>query len=146
MYKDQNGQEVSAGNGRRYAFGLGSQKQAVQLRYDVDADELLVAFGKSNEWTRASEFTGFSFSEIDPDGVEIPIADAAELLAKRLLHCDAKAFELRLYQTGIVEQIRSMLVEVREVTDVDELAIRRFVYEGVGTVDQLVTSFTKQTA
>jgi hypothetical protein len=146
MYRDQNNQLVEAGNGRRYAFGLGAQKQPVRLRYDVDADELVVAFGRSNEWSRASEFTGFTFAEIDTEGVEIPIAEPTDLFATRLQQIESEAFKTRIAQMGLVHRLRSLVSEFRQVTDKDEFTIRQFVYEGIGSVEQLVDSFTKQTS
>jgi hypothetical protein len=144
MYKDQNGQKVSAGNGRRYAFGLGSQKQPVRLRYDVEADELVVAFGRSNEWARASEFSDFTFSEIDSEGVEIPVADPAVLLPKRLQDLENEAFSLRVRQGGLIERVRKTVLEFRELNPTDEQIIMKFVFDGVGSVEQLAEHFTKQ--
>lgn len=144
MYKDQNGQQVAADNGRLYAFGLGSQKQPVKLRYDVESDELLVAFGRSNEWAWASEFDGFTFSEIDSEGVEIPIATPVELLATRLRALESEAFILRVRQNAIAERFRSQLQEIRSVDSDDERVLHKFVHEGLGSVEQLVERFSKE--
>lgn len=147
VFTCQNGNRVEAGNGKRYAFGLGTQKEVVEVSYGVghETEELIVKFANGKtDWARNFP-REWEFVEVDRFDTEIPIVlDTPEYVRSRVAYVEHRATETRELLAGLVDHLFSLSRVSLDEDDRD--LINRWVRDGEGDASVVVDILTDANA
>lgn len=138
MFTCQNGHPIKADNGKRYAFGLGTRKRPVELRYDVENDELLASY-RGDGWFRVSECEGCTFREIDEYGVEVPVVEEdVAYLRSRVAELESRAAKCREQLLMVYNSLTAPRHSDTVLSEDDRDYLHRFIYDGEGDRERVL--------